>query len=88
MIFYFILFCVYDLPMNNMLNSAFLFCRASDSTTDTESGSESESSSDSDGIDVPGKDQKQNDRTQKTGNALCHCVFIFSKICILPDLFN
>lgn len=65
-----------------MLNSAVLYCRASDSTTDTESGSESESSYDSDGIDVPGKDQKRNDRSQKTGNALCHCVFFFFCPCI------
>ncbi|XP_041021219.1 LOW QUALITY PROTEIN: peptidyl-prolyl cis-trans isomerase CYP95-like [Juglans microcarpa x Juglans regia] len=39
--------------------------RTSDSTTDSES--RSESSSDSDELDVPGKDQKQNNHSQKTG---------------------
>lgn len=54
--------------MDTTLNSASLFCRASDGSTDTKSGNESESSSDSDGLDDLEKDQKRKDRSQKTGN--------------------
>ena len=56
---------VYNIFQLTLLNSAFLFCRASDGSTDTES--ESESGSDSDDLDVPGKDQKRKDRSQNTG---------------------